>query len=71
MAGRHKLTPEIDDNTVVERAQLAESATETVEEVFGMLGWRLKDLPKFAAFPEPLGARVELDRWRLSKMNST
>lgn len=49
-----------DDFTVLERAELAASAADTVEEFFRLLGWDLKDLPDFSATPAPLGAVFDL-----------
>ena len=49
-----------DDFTIIERGRLAQSATESVEAFFGLLGWPLKPLPGFSQKPEPLGAVVDL-----------
>ena len=53
-----------DDFDVVEVEALAANARDTVQEVFGTLGWALKPLPEFAACSEPLGAILDLSRCR-------
>ena len=51
-----------DDFTVAERAGLAAHTTDIIEDLFGLLGWPLKELPAFSAEPCPLGARFGLSQ---------
>ena len=56
------LTNFYDDFTIIEIESLARNARDVVEEVFSLLGWRLKELPDFAAESSPLGAVLNLER---------
>ena len=51
-----------DDYCVVEVAELAQSAEESVEALMAVLGWSLKALPPFSDRTEALGAVLRLDR---------
>lgn len=58
------LTAFYDDFTVIEVEGLAANAREIVEEIFRLLGWRLKPLADFAPELSPLGAVLDLGRCR-------
>ena len=58
------LTCFYDDFTVLEVEHLAANPRQVVEEVFDILGWRLKPLDDFAAQTSPLGAVLDLTRCR-------
>ena len=58
------LTNFYDDFTILEVEVLATNAREVVEQVFHLLGWRLKELPDLSSETSPLGAVLNLDHCR-------
>ena len=58
------LTNFYDDFTIVEVEALASNARDVVEEMLGLMGWRLKQLDDFAVETSPLGAVLDLSRCR-------